>query len=370
MNVASKPGELLFLEFVLNSRNLIRCEKQGHFHGAQKYADAKPGYASSEDSCSGPNPVRLALSGLDALRQGRVRLILHAGSPKTGSSSLQSFLNHHRLQLLERGILYPETSHANPLGEPKPKHQWMVSCLRLGEYENFANRLVTALEGLHPSTHTVIFSSEGLFNHWWDFPENSKAILGILSEFFDVRLWVWLRDPVSYVAKFYKQALKNPKLDGAPACYGSTMSLDEFLEDPWFLRRLDYFGYVQDVEFFLGDNVVEAMPYCRDVIPQALDKLGIVDLEPDFGRENISFGVPATKFLRLVNQYQLSPDDKVRAVKLIGELEKLIAPKSLDENLPESLVQKVNERTSSGIRSLEARYGVRFQSKRKKDVSC
>ena len=235
------------------------------------------------------------------------------------------------------------------------------------DMERLARGLMAALQQLQPTTQTVMLSSEGLFNHWWDFSESARSILGALTEFFDVRLWVWFRDPISYVTRYYKQALINPKSASAPVCYGSNMRIEELMDDPWFLRRLDYLGYVQDVEFYLGAHVVEAMPYAADVIPRALSKLGIMDMDSDFERENISLGPAATKILRVINRYQLSPAHKERAVKWIRGLEKRIAPHAVDETLPEAMVRKVDELTSAGIRALEVRYGERFGSPRNRN---
>ena len=40
-----------------------------------------------------------------------MRLILHIGTHKTGTSSLQLFCRNNRKALLEHGIFYPKTSH-------------------------------------------------------------------------------------------------------------------------------------------------------------------------------------------------------------------------------------------------------------------
>jgi len=56
------------------------------------------------------------------------RLILHAGTPKTGTSSLQLHLGSNRELLAEKGIYYPPPSETR-----MPKHQQLVGILRRGE---------------------------------------------------------------------------------------------------------------------------------------------------------------------------------------------------------------------------------------------
>ena len=55
---------------------------------------------------------------------GRIRLIVHAGTSKTGTSTLQFYLNRNRAALLQAGILYPLEGTQELRA---PKHQWMVS---------------------------------------------------------------------------------------------------------------------------------------------------------------------------------------------------------------------------------------------------
>lgn len=51
----------------------------------------------------------------------RLKLILHAGTPKSGTTSLQFFMAKNRKELKEKGILYPDHFLKNVYA---PKHQW------------------------------------------------------------------------------------------------------------------------------------------------------------------------------------------------------------------------------------------------------
>ena len=71
-----------------------------------------------------------------------MKIILHAGTPKTGTTSLQLFLHTHHDALLDRGILYPRAGIAPP---PEPKHQWMIGDLMSGDISHFTATLEAAL---------------------------------------------------------------------------------------------------------------------------------------------------------------------------------------------------------------------------------
>ena len=136
----------------------------------------------------------------------KLKLILHAGTPKSGTTSLQFFMDKHQSKLLENGILYPDHYY----NVVPPKHQWLVNDLLQSNPEKLLNNFETVLSNVEENTHTIFLSTEGIFNHWWDFPAQSKALLVELNSCFDVTLWVWLRDPLSFAESYYKQNIKNP----------------------------------------------------------------------------------------------------------------------------------------------------------------
>ena len=106
-----------------------------------------------------------------------IRWVFHAGTPKTGSSSLQFIFDNHRELLLQNGILYP----SNVSRVKEPKHQWFVSQLINGDIQGLIANLESALMEAGDNTHTIILSSEGIYNHWWDFPDKSKQFLNNLA---------------------------------------------------------------------------------------------------------------------------------------------------------------------------------------------
>ena len=82
-----------------------------------------------------------------------MRVILHAGTHKTGTTSIQIALDHNRNWLHERGYVYPK------LREGTHDHNELAQRLMRTEQDNFNVRSELAAS----SGHTLIFSAEGLW---------------------------------------------------------------------------------------------------------------------------------------------------------------------------------------------------------------
>lgn len=64
--------------------------------------------------------IEQLLASVNRTNNRRLKLILHVGTPKTGTTSVQSYLDKKQRKLRSKGILYPNRFH-NP---DAPKHQW------------------------------------------------------------------------------------------------------------------------------------------------------------------------------------------------------------------------------------------------------
>ena len=95
----------------------------------------------------------------------------------------------------------------------------MVTLLLKNDFISFLNEVEKSLRELKSDTHTLIFSTEWLYNHWWDYSLEAKYFLQQFRRYFDINIWVWFRNPVSFSESFYKQNIKNPKLPNIK-CYG------------------------------------------------------------------------------------------------------------------------------------------------------
>lgn len=239
----------------------------------------------------------------------KLKLIIHAGTPKTGTTSLQTYLDKKQGKLRGKGILYPHNLQKlqNPTA---PKHQWFEKNLVTTHVQHFLENFKNIISQVKSDTHTIILSSEGIYNYWWDFPDPSKAILGELSTLFDTELWVWFREPIDFIESYYKQCIRNPQIESNP-CYGKDLSFAQMLEIEWFAQHLNYQGFVCECQNLFGKNKVSAFKYQGDVVQEVALKLGLATPHDNpTPRQNKSLNSASIALLRTINQYNLKPRDK------------------------------------------------------------
>lgn len=176
-------------------------------------------------------------------------LILHIGTGKTGSTSIQGFLRANAETLLERGVIFPESIglrnqrklpaivqnnaaadgflRANgiigPEGQRRTKAAWAA---------RFEEEIATS------DARLCIVSAEHLsqLNH-----DEVRRLRDLLSRMFsEIQILVYLRDPVEYAVSMYDTALKVGGLQTGPKRpkRGSETDYKAVLS-PWG----DIFGY-------------------------------------------------------------------------------------------------------------------------------
>jgi hypothetical protein len=178
-----------------------------------------------------------------------VKLILHIGSPKTGTSTLQETFANSRGQLLEHGVLYPDLdgrvqhhlacvylrATSLPREMRQPGSPAPGALMRQAEA-----RLATAVaEAQARGAHTLLLSSEYLFH-----PSSAEAMAEFARRMralaTDVTVACYLRDPVSWylssVAQVVRASHVFPRLQ--PLAYADV--LDGFAREfPVKARRYD-----------------------------------------------------------------------------------------------------------------------------------
>ena len=267
---------------------------------------------------------------LEKLKGQKLKLIIHAGTPKTGTTSLQIYLDKKQRKLRGKGILYPH--NLEKLQNPTtPKHQWIEKNLVTTHLEHFLENFKNIISQVKKDTHTIILSSEGFYNYWWDFPDESKNILCELSKLFDTEIWVWFREPLAFIESFYKQCIRNPQIESNP-CYGKDLSFAEMLDIEWFSQHLNYQGFVDECKSLFGKNNVSVFKYEGDVVQEFIQKLGLAtayDNPPP--RQNKSLNSASIALLRTINHYDIKAKDKAL---LMPHLKKINAVFDNYENEP------------------------------------
>jgi len=249
------------------------------------------------------------LRSFESLKGQKLKLIIHAGTPKTGTTSLQTYLSKKQRKLRAKGFLYPH--NLQRLKNPSaPKHQWLEKNLQTTHLEHLLENFKNIISQVKIDTHTIILSSEGVYNHWWDFPEQSKVVLSELVELFDLQLWVWFREPLEFIERYYKQCIRNPQLVGNP-CYGKDLSFGQMLDIEWFSQHLNYQGFVSECQALFGKTKVSIFKYEGDVVQQVSEMLGLATPHDNPTlRKNRSLNNASISLLRALNRYDIKAKDK------------------------------------------------------------
>ena len=162
-----------------------------------------------------------------------MKIIMHIGMPKTGSTAIQFALTKSRENLLSNGILYP----VNP--EPfsnQVKHMLYMSLLRQGDagqwlkHPDMEQKIISSYGSnfdfngywisdlkkqiLDAKPHTIIISEEGFFNALATKKSNiHKNLQNLLSELnvsaSDFEIVGYLRSPPDYYLSSCQQTLKS-----------------------------------------------------------------------------------------------------------------------------------------------------------------
>lgn len=299
--------------------------------------------------------IEQLLASVKRTTDSRLRLILHVGTPKTGTTSVQVYLDKKQRKLRSKGILYPNRFH-NP---DAPKHQWFERNLVSANVESLVDNFKDILNHVEEHTHTILLSSEGIYNHWWDFSEESKALLLELNSLFDVEVWAWFRDPVAFAESFYKQCMRNPQVDHI-SCYGKDLSFAEVLEDPWFSQHLDYTGFVHECDELFGKESVILFDCQTDTVATVIQRLGLTTPNDNpTPRKNTCMNAVTSELYRVINRLQLAAKEKEKLVPLLNELDAALTPYNDRENT--SLIgaesrDKINKMTAEGMLEIQKRF--------------
>ncbi|MGB6175400.1 MAG: hypothetical protein WBF43_03435 [Methylocella sp.] len=284
------------------------------------YERFKIGRASRSICCDDRHPkVPVVREILDWLENAELppKLVFHAGTNKTGTTALQYCLEENKTRLAQRGIYYPPTRHAPP---HPPKHQFLVEQMIAGDVQGLGTSVLSALRAMPGNTKLILFSAEGLFNHWWDFAAESRSMLRFLASAFRLEVLICFRDAVEFAASSYCQSVRNPPVH---PCYGRDWSLGEMLEDEWSRKHLDYVGFLMEVRHSLGDVTIRTFRYSDTVMSEILGYLGAGDLEYGGERHNESLHRQGLEMMRIVNRYRLEPKIRDEILSRIREIEVL-----------------------------------------------
>jgi hypothetical protein len=244
-----------------------------------------------------------------------VDVVLHVGSGKTGTSTIQAFCRQNRDRLRALGVLYPRSPGAarhGRLGLSVRSDDELAASPHWGrqpwsdpaEFRRDFTRELTA-EIAESGAPRVLFSDEGLF------AATSDAGLGRLRQLLDevartVRVVVYLRRQDDHLVSRYQQLVKT----------GEVRRLAAWATDD-FSRIYDYDAALRRHERLLAPDTLVVRRFERgrfadgSLLQDFLDAAGVAARADELDQvptRNESLDAESVEFLRLLNLHQVEAE--------------------------------------------------------------
>ncbi len=211
------------------------------------------------------------------------KVVLHIGTHKTGSTSLQHFLRDAGPLLAQADAWYPpglvlDTAHSElPLLSVRLERDWPARIrfpeLRMPGWLDVANRHVRAQVG-DAARGTIVYSHEDL--SYLRFPDEFERLIRLLDPA-EVRVIVFLRDKQSFLRSYGDQlAATGFEASADPASFAYVG------EDSWLV---DYDSLLDGYRKAFGASNVEVVDYDAvmqqdaSIIPTFAELLGVTRAE-------------------------------------------------------------------------------------------
>ena len=234
-------------------------------------------------------------------------VVLHIGTGKTGTTSIQAYLQAARKELVRRGLYYPKTwgakHHGHLVGVMDPtakrfSHGKDASGAPAGDGAVIAAAFAEEIAALPPEVHTIVISSEMLYGHSLTpgGPERLRAFLEPHAASWRVIVYLRRQD------------------ERAVSGFSTWVKAGRTVEDPFSpgqkkLRGLDYEACLAPWAAAFGQAAMVVRIFDRaellggDVVRDFLEAAGIGALETPLPEtpQNRSLSAPALEFMRRMN---------------------------------------------------------------------
>jgi len=219
-----------------------------------------------------------------------MRIILHIGQQKTGSTSLQRFLKKNRRLLKENGILYPKS-----LGKNKQKVLVDIINTNSSERIKYIDQLQSEIKS--SQADTLILSEENLYNIDKD---KMKILHKILSEITNnITVVVYLRRQDCHMVSMYQQYIRGKGI----------MTLEDYIEAKLDSEYYMYSRIIKKWESIFSEIICR--PYKLQGIDSRKDFINIIgisnnklDYTEDEIDKNRSIDIEAIETIRLINKLE------------------------------------------------------------------
>lgn len=238
------------------------------------------------------------------------RLIIHIGSPKTGTTAIQTFLSQNQNLLRQSGLNYVRA------GRTHISHNGMVDQFRNGQAAHLCQEIAEEISDTDTPVHVI--SSELFFR-----PAVARFMAAGFTEHLSkdilktVSIPCYLRRHDQYMEALYKQLVKTGKAESDPI---------EFMKVR--LKRITYSFSLGSYERAFGSTAMVVRPFNRkafkngDVVDDFMNLCGVDIPEGavrnDPGTTNKTFSAELTELIGVVGK---NPQINVR--RLVRDLTEL-----------------------------------------------
>ncbi len=189
-------------------------------------------------------------------------LYFHIGSPKTGTTTIQSFCTDHREILEEKGLCYPIMPFVYEHKSKRRNGLFLTSkYVRNGvrdkerEKEIF-QRGLGIVEQKFDTFDTVLLSDEGAYSMLFRrklYKTNGKALVQWAKERnVQIKIIIYLRSQVDYAMSWYNQLVKHSASENL-----SSLTWEEYIKTYKKYVALDYYNYLHILSDVFGkENII------------------------------------------------------------------------------------------------------------------
>ncbi len=231
--------------------------------------------------------------------ENKLKLFLHIGQPKTGSSAIQAFLNYNRENLVKKHhVLYPNFKGSDFGKGFQHNHEKVFLNAKLnndysGCIETFKKCKIYCENN---EINKLILSNEGFDWYWW--PELIKQILETLD--CDFKIILYLRRQDHWIESAWKQwGFKNRE-------YNSIQEFSKKINMDWKLSLFHWLNVFKADDFIvrpfekslIGENVVFDFLNIIGIY----DKSGFIEPPPNNLNKNAGFNREIIEILNLCSK--------------------------------------------------------------------